>query len=88
MVSAKTEGVVSRATELYETQLRHQLEQTNLHDFVTIEPDSGDYFFGKTLSEAIQASRRAYPDRLAFECASDTPPQSTSGCWTRERCCR
>ena len=66
MVSAKTEGVVSRATELYETQLRHQLEQTNLHDFVTIEPDSGDYFFGKTLSEAIQASRRAYPDRLAF----------------------
>jgi hypothetical protein len=33
---------------------------------VAIEPDSGEYFFGKTLSEAIQASRAAHPNRLAF----------------------
>jgi hypothetical protein len=37
-----------------------------MHDFVAIEPDSGEYFFGKTLSEAIQASRAAHPNRLAF----------------------
>ena len=37
-----------------------------MNDFVAIEPDSGDYFFGKTLSEAIQAPRAAHPDRLAF----------------------
>ena len=66
MVSAKTEDLGRRATELYESKLRQQLEQTNLHDFIAIEPDSGDYFFGKTLSEAIQASRQAHPDRLAF----------------------
>ena len=66
MASAQTEDLARRATELYEQSLRDRLERTNLNDFVAIEPDSGDYFFGKTLSEAIQASRAAHPDRLAF----------------------
>lgn len=66
MVSKKTEDVVRRATQLYEEKLRENLEKTNMNDFVAIEPDSGEYFFGKTLSEAIQASRSAHPDRLAF----------------------
>ena len=66
MVSKKTEDVVQRATRLYEGQLRDTLERSNMNDFVAIEPDSGEYFFGKTLSEAIQASRAAHPDRLAF----------------------
>lgn len=66
MVSKKTEDVVRRATQLYEEKLRDQLEKTNMNDFVAIEPDSGEHFFGKTLSEAIQASRAAHPDRLAF----------------------
>ena len=66
MVSQKTEDVVRRATQFYEEKLREKLEVTNMNDFVAIEPDSGQYFFGKTLSEAIQAARGAYPDRLAF----------------------
>lgn len=66
MVSKRTEEVVRRATQLYEEKLRESLEKTNLHDFVAIEPDSGEYFFRKSLSEAIQASRAAHPDKLAF----------------------
>jgi len=66
MVSEKTEDVVRRATQLHEEQLREKLERTNMNDFVAIEPDSGEYFFSRTLSEAIQASRAAHPDRLAF----------------------
>lgn len=66
MASEKTNDVATRAKKLYEETLRAKLEATNLNDFVAIEPDSGDYFFGKTLSEAIQASRSQYPDRLAF----------------------
>ncbi len=66
MVSEKTADVGRRAKQLYEETLRTKLEATNMNDFVAIEPDSGDYFFGKTLSEAIQASRAAHPDRLAF----------------------
>lgn len=66
MVSKRTEDVVRRATQLYEEKLRESLEKTNMNDFVAIEPDSGEYFFGKSLSEAIQASRAAHPDKLAF----------------------
>lgn len=66
MVSPKTIDVARRAKQLYAETLREQLEETNMHDFVAIEPDSGDYFFGKTVSAAIQAARTAYPDRLAF----------------------
>ena len=66
MASQKTEDVVRRATQLYEEQLREKLEATNMNDFVAIEPESGQYFFGKTLSEAIQAARSVYPERLAF----------------------
>ena len=54
------------SNHLVQEELRDKLERTNMNDFVAIEPDSGEYFFGKTLSEAIQASRAAHPDRLAF----------------------
>ena len=66
MVSEKTTDVARRAKQLYEEKLRTKLEATNMNDFVAIEPGSGDCFFGKTMSQAIQASRAAHPDRLAF----------------------
>ncbi len=66
MFSEKTADVAHRAKRLYEQTLRVKLEATNMNDFIAIEPDSGDFFFGNTLSEAIQASRAAHPDRLAF----------------------
>ena len=66
MVSQRSIEVAKRAQVVYEQELRTKLEATNLDDFVAIEPESGDYFLGKTLSEAIQAARAAYPDRLPF----------------------
>lgn len=66
MVSRETEDVVRCAMQLYDEKLREKLERTNMNDFVAIEPESGEYFFGNTLSEAIQAARAAHPDRLAF----------------------
>jgi hypothetical protein len=66
MPSDQTLNVAKRATELYENQLREDLERTHLNEFVAIEPDSGEYFLGSTLSEAIQAARRHYPDRITF----------------------
>jgi hypothetical protein len=66
MVSEQTADVARRAKQLYEDKLRAKLEVTTRNDFLAIEPDSGEYFFGKTLSEAIEASRAAYPTRLAF----------------------
>ena len=66
MISAKRADVARRAKQLYEAKLRTKLEASHRDEFVAIEPDSGDYYFGSTLSEAIQASRSAHPDRLAF----------------------
>ncbi len=66
MVSQRSIDVARKAQVVYEEQLRAKLEATNIDDFVAIEPESGNYFLGKTLSEAIQAARAAYPDRLPF----------------------
>jgi hypothetical protein len=55
----------SAARHVYEEQLRAKLEKSHVDEFVAIEPVSGDYFLGQTLSEAIGAARTKYPDRLA-----------------------
>lgn len=64
-MSQASEDIANRAKRIYEERLRATLEQSHLNEFVAIEPISGDYFLGQTLSEAIGASRRKYPDRLA-----------------------
>lgn len=66
MASKQTTEVANRASAIYEQRLRGRLEATNPDDFVAIEPESGDFFLGRTLSEAIQAARTAHPNRLPF----------------------
>ncbi len=65
MIRENEENVASDARELYEERLRELLEPAHNDEFVAIEPISGEYFLGRTLSEAIGASRSKYPDRLA-----------------------
>ena len=65
MVSQNTKDVAREARRIYEEQLRHSLEESHMNEFIAIEPISGEYFLGRTLSEAIGASRQKYPDRLA-----------------------
>lgn len=57
--------VAREARRIYEERLRTDLEVGHIHKFVAIEPISGEYFLGNTLSEAIGASRTKYPDRMA-----------------------
>ena len=57
--------VADDARRIYEERLRAELEGSHRNEFIAIEPISGDYFLGRTLSEAIGASRAKYPDRLA-----------------------
>lgn len=54
---------VERAKQIYNEKYRDQLEQSSKDMFCVIEPVSGDYFLGKTLSEAASACRKVYPDR-------------------------
>ncbi len=57
--------VAQDSMRIYESKLREMLELAHIDEFVAIEPESGDYFLGRTLSEAIGAARKAHPDRLA-----------------------
>ena len=66
MASEKSIEVARKALTIYDQLLRGKLEATNRDDFVAIEPESGDFFLGKSLSEAIQAARAAHPHRLPF----------------------
>ena len=54
------------ATAFYDSELRANSEATHLNEFVAIEPESRTYFFGKTMSEAIQAARKAQPKKYPF----------------------
>lgn len=66
MASEQSVELARRARQMYDQRLRSKLEATNLDDFVAIEPESGEFFLGKTLSQAIQAARAAHAGRLSF----------------------
>jgi len=65
MATQDLKQLVRDAKHLYEEKLRSLLEQSHRDEFVAIEPQSSEYFLGRTLSEAIGAARKAYPDRLS-----------------------
>ncbi len=56
--------LVQKAESIYEARLQAILEPSHDHEFVAIEPESGEYFLGKTLNDAALAARVAYPSRL------------------------
>lgn len=63
MTQQEVDSFIARAEAIYDSRLKAILEPDHEHSFVAIEPDSGDYFLGKTLSEAAQAAREVYADR-------------------------
>ena len=66
MASPDSREFVRRAELVYEQRLREILEATHRDYFVAIEPDSGDHFLGRTLSDASAAARQAHPDRRTY----------------------
>ncbi len=65
MATAGSENIARQAELIYEQRLKDRLEQSHQDEFVAIEPVSGEYFLGRTLSEAIGAARQAHPTRLS-----------------------
>jgi hypothetical protein len=63
MVTQDLDEFIRQAECLYNERLRTQLEESHRDEFVALEPVSGDYFLGKTLSEAMGAARAKYPNR-------------------------
>jgi hypothetical protein len=65
VVAGNLDALARNAEKQYAERLRAQLEPKHADEFVAIEPVSGDYFLGNTLSEAIGAARSAHPQRLS-----------------------
>jgi hypothetical protein len=64
MLAGESRHVADRAKRLYEEKYRQSLEKSHLGAFVCIEPDSGQYFLGKTFDDAVNKAIDAHPDRL------------------------
>jgi hypothetical protein len=66
MTGPTADEFAERAERIYEQRLKVTLEREHLGEFLAIEPESGDYYLGRTLSEAVAAAREAHPDRLSY----------------------
>jgi hypothetical protein len=64
MATNSSEQLARAAELIYDQQLKTELELRHRDEFVAIEPVSGDYFLGHTLSEAGNLARKAHPGRL------------------------
>ena len=56
--------VAEKGEQLYQEKLKPILEPKENGRFVTIEVNSGEFFLGDSLLEALQRARQKYPDRL------------------------
>jgi hypothetical protein len=64
MNAAQLNANADRAQAIYDRDLKAQLEASRPNEFVAIDPDTGDHFVGKTMSEASRAARNARPDAI------------------------
>ena len=63
MATATPPTVAEQARVIFDG-IKASLEDQHANQFVAVEPVSGRHFLGATLSDAIGAARREYPDRL------------------------
>lgn len=66
MVSEKVQKLISRGDKFYREKLKATLEPKQTGQFVAIEPDSEQYFLGRTSSQAMALARAAIPGKDFF----------------------
>lgn len=59
-------SIAEKAKEIYQGELKTRLEAAHGNEYVAIEPESKDFFVGKTFIDAALAAKNAYPDRRSF----------------------
>lgn len=64
MISEQTRSVMERAKVVYEAH-RVDWERSHLGEFVSIEPESGEWFFAESFDAAVRSARLKFPDRIS-----------------------
>ncbi len=59
-------SIADAAKRIYEAELKTALEARHRDEYVAIEPESKEYFLGKTFLEAALAAKSAFPARKSF----------------------
>lgn len=59
-------SISEQAKQVYEQELKAQLEGEHRDKFVAIEPASKSYFLGETFIAAALAAKEAFPGRKSF----------------------
>jgi hypothetical protein len=75
-------GLYERAEQLYRERLQSDLERSHPNSFVAIEPESGTYFLGRTMSEASAAANAAHPHRRCCVLRVGHPVTLHIGLWS------
>jgi len=57
------EDFLARSKEIY-LSIQEELKSEHAGEVVAIDPESGNYFLGKTLGEADERAFAKYPDKL------------------------
>src|SRR5262245_22276496 len=66
VLDVEGERLVRRGDRLYRTKLKAILEPSYTGKFAAIEPDSGEYFLGDRMIEAVDKAEAKYPDKLVY----------------------
>jgi hypothetical protein len=56
--------IVESGQKFYDEHLKKILEPDHNGEFISIEPESGQYFLGKTDIEAMRKSKEAIPGKI------------------------
>ena len=89
MVSPEGKSIIDRAKRLYADRLQSDLERDHCNRFVSIEPESGEFFLGDTLDTdridaqydsgvltlRIPIAERAKPRKIAINSGDEAPKQ-------------
>ena len=59
-------SIAEKAKEVYECELKAQMEASHQGEFIAIEPESKSHFLAETFIDAALAARNAHPDRRSF----------------------
>lgn len=59
-------SIAEDARDLYDRQLKTDLESSHRNRFVAIEPVSGSYYLGDKFIDAALAAKSAHPERTSF----------------------
>lgn len=60
------EELAEKGKKIYYEKLKDRLELEHKGEIVAINTDTGDYFLGKTLLEAVKKGRRKYPKAIFY----------------------